>query len=1367
MAVESNVLNGANLKRVQWMDKCKILIVEDEKIVSKEIEVRLKELGYLVADRVDTGEAAIEKTEKLLPDLVLMDIRLKGDMDGIEAAEKIKERIGIPIIYLTAYADEQTLKRAKVTDPSGYLIKPFQSKELHSAIEIALYRYKTAQLLHENELRYRSLFEESNDAIFVHDLKGVILDMNQRACELMQKPKEELISSKIGSLHPKAQINVSKAAEIKLKETGHVRFESKFQRADKSLVDVEISTRIIDHDVGIAQGIVRDISKRKEAEEALLRSEEKFRSIVELSPEAIITVDVKGILTSCNQAFTKISGYSIEDVLGKHWLEIPVFRDKDKKILKSKFLRILKSQESEPFELTGKHKNGTEYISEVHVSVMRQGDQVTGIQAIVSDITDRKKYEKALIDSEKQISEQNRFNNIRAEIWKLATDESLSEIQLIQGLLDQIGPVLEVCRACYNPIVDDHVICMHEWCADGISSSIGTKLPVKLAKFFNRPGYYEYTEGESLEILPNALRAVGSSLISKIVRLLKLRTVLVVPYHHDSQWMGLMTFDVSVDNQIFTEWTAIKKKIVAETLQIIEQTISKRNIRQTLQESEEKFRTFMETASDLMFIADNQGNFSYVNNAMAKTLDHPKSDLLKMHLVDIFNKETRDLMYKPRIGELITNGEISFEPTWMTARGNEIYGEVKLVAIYDENGEFLGSRGVFRDITLRKKSEELMRIKDTAIASSINAIVMCDLDGKLTYVNNAFLKLWGFDTSEEIIGKSLIDFWQVDENAREIMETLRLEGVWTGELVAKRKDSSMFIAQIAANVVTNEGDRPITIMASFIDVSERKQAEEAMQNARDAAEAANRSKSEFLANISHEIRTPMNGIIGITELVLDSELSKQQTDYLTMVKKSSDDLLKIVNKVLDFSKIEAGKFDLEEIEFNLSDVVENTISMYRNQAELKALKLTYNIQPDVNTELKGDPVGFRQIIENVLDNAVKFTNEGRITLSIYQDRMLPKHLDKIQLNRPGHSELNSEDTVYLHMTISDTGIGIPEDKQQMIFDSFSQADGSSTRQYGGTGLGLAISKKIALMMGGDIWVESTVGKGSSFHIVVCFQSQNTAQVDAKSIADRAMAQNEREKSSGELSILLAEDDIVNQKVAVGLLEQSGHQITVVDNGKSVLSKLLTDKFDLILMDISMPQMSGIEATENIRNAETDFKDIPIIAMTAHAMKGDRERCLSCGMNDYITKPINKNDLMDILERFSNANSTDHIVHDTKASYLSVTQSSPVLDKKQAIKRLGNDEELYQRICKAFLTNTSTIVEKIKNAIESGDFVTAERHAHSLKSAAANIGAESMREFACDIEMKLRNNNRDNLSTSLHELENSYEAVVHELSQIAV
>jgi signal transduction histidine kinase len=400
---------------------------------------------------------------------------------------------------------------------------------------------------------------------------------------------------------------------------------------------------------------------------------------------------------------------------------------------------------------------------------------------------------------------------------------------------------------------------------------------------------------------------------------------------------------------------------------------------------------------------------------------------------------------------------------------------------------------------------------------------------------------------------------------------------------------------------------------------EQKRAEEDLHKAKKAAENACRAKTQFLANMSHEIRTPMSCVLGIMDLLQETELSAHQREYLEMARTSARSLLSLLNDILDLSKIEAARLELNPIVFSIRQCVEDVVGMLAVQAREKRLDLSAHVDPEVPPVLVGDPIRLRQIILNLVGNAIKFTNSGGVSV-------------EVELRAWDSSE------VILGVLVRDTGIGIAEDKQELIFDAFRQADGSTTRRYGGTGLGLTISARLVELMGGSIRVQSRAGEGSVFHFTARLSPASVEAAEmAGEVSNMSAAVSPLQPAASPLRILLAEDNVINQRLATGLLTKKGHEVTVVENGLEAVVMAGREQFDLVLMDVQMPEMDGLEATAAIRQIEENSgRRTPIIALTAHAMRGDMERCVQAGMDDYLTKPIDLNRLSAILRKWTPA-----------------------------------------------------------------------------------------------------------------------------------
>ena len=864
--------------------------------------------------------------------------------------------------------------------------------------------------------------------------------------------------------------------------------------------------------------------------------------------------------------------------------------------------------------------------------------------------------------------------------------------------------------------------------------------------------------------------------------------------------------------------------------------------------------------------ADLAGNVTYVNPAAQRQFpdleasgpDHPILENLAP-IIQSFRWGVEDSMAR----EIQVNGAIFQQKICYVARRDRIL-------IY------------MVDITGLKRAQEALREGEERYRSLFEEAPIAyheiDRDGILRRVNQAECALLGFPASE-ILGKPAWQF--VAREQREESERTVRRKIAGQEPLAPvrreyvRRDGARLTVEIHENFIRGAEGEIAGMRCALLDITDRRRAEEESQRAREAAEAASRAKSEFVANMSHEIRTPLNGIIGMTELALGTDLTAEQRECLQAVKSSADALLAVINDILDFSKIEAGKLELDPVAFNLRDSIGDALGAVALRGQQKGIELAYRVAADVPETLVGDPWRLRQILINLVGNAIKFTERGEVVV----------HVGLAEQQSAGKA-----DPIFLHFAVTDTGIGIPKDKQQAIFEAFQQADTSTTRKYGGTGLGLTISSRLVQLMGGKIWVESEPGKGSTFHftanlgaaedprqlakpvpaslqglaVLVVDDNATAGQILAEILAgwrmrpqaagsaDEALAAlaagvekrdpfslilidaqmpevdgitlAERIRDRPEfgspkllllspagqvgdaarrpdlgiaacvskpvrpssllvslmkaldmapaeatlapiggtaavsLHILLAEDNPVNQTLARRLLEKRGHTVVVAGNGREAIAALEAEPFDLVLMDVQMPEMGGFEATMAIRAREKlTGRNTPIVAMTAHVMKGDKDRCLESGMNAYISKPIDAAELFSTIEKLVPAKSAGARSQPKgNVMKLPATPGRPAassgssspdavkgrnghssLNARELLARAQGDWELVRTLAGLFRAECPKFLLKIEKAVAERDTKALETAAHTFKGSLSNLSALAASEAARQLEMAAR------------------------------
>jgi PAS domain S-box-containing protein len=1141
--------------------------------------------------------------------------------------------------------------------------------------------------------RYRDLFENANDIIYSHDFTGGFLSVNGAATRILGYSAEEVRRMKIADLVvPEHLEKVREMIQRKLDGQTFSTYEMDVTARNGERLTLEVSSRpvLVDGKPVAIQGIARDITLRKHAEEKLAKQEEFIRTVLDLIPNPILVKDDQGRFTLVNQAAAKMHNLSVGDLIGKRDADINPNAEQVRQIESEDLLVIRERREVESYDQKYSFRPGQSiWLQKVKRPLVSENGKTCQVLVVATDVTAR----------------------------KLAEDE------------------LRAAQRLYLSLV---------------------------------------------EYLPVAV-----------------------------------------------------------------------------------------------FRKDREGRFTFGNYRFSELLKRPMGEILGKTDFD-FSPPDMAGKYRQDDEKIMADQEVfeSIEEHLTKSDGEKTFIQTIKAPIFNTEYEVIGVQGIIWDVTERKRKEEELDRTKTFLHQVVEnlpiAIFIKEADG-LTFTtwNKAGEDLIGFKR-EEILGKTDYDLFPKEEadlfvaNDRDTLASGTLKDI--SEELIRTRNQGFRVVHTRKIPILNEEGRPTFLLGISEDITDQKRAQEELKRAKDSAEEAARAKSEFLANMSHEIRTPMNGVIGMTNLLIDTPLTPEQREFANTVKWSAEGLLTVINDILDFSKMEAGKLQFETLDFNLRETVETATDLLAERAAQHRLEFACFLPHQINEHLRGDAGRLRQVLLNLLGNAIKFTEHGEVSLIISLER-----------------ETETDST--LRFEVSDTGIGIPPEAQARLFQSFTQADGSTTRKFGGTGLGLAISKQLVGMMGGEIGLRSTVGKGSTFWFTAHFEKQPSPApqpVESESILenlrllavdrhglnlrilhdhavswkmkDRCVAdgseaisillaaaeagrpyqvailgaqpgdedgttlardirrhpellgtklilsnlqrhQAKKESFSGAgisgclprplrrsdlcqrlkevtansskpsgissaparrpekptapaptstptpragVRILVAEDNVVNQKVTSRQLQKLGYGCDIVSNGLEVIAATGKNRYDIILMDCQMPDMDGYEATRLLRQNERT-KDIRIIALTANAMQGDREKCLTAGMDDYISKPVKIETLKEALELSVSLLAA-------APAPVATTPARPAVNHRalEQIQMLATPEEpnLVAEFIDLFLEKAPQNLARLRNAAQTSNPDELQQGAHSLKGSARNLGAERLGDLLHELESLARNRTLD-------------------------
>lgn len=1134
----------------------------------------------------------------------------------------------------------------------------------------------------------------------------------------------------------------------------------------------------------VAANIIGSAIYRYRVEKALDKSEAELRKLyraVEQSPSSIVITDTKGIIEYVNPKFTQVTGYSFWEAVGKN-----------PRILKSgaygpetykDMWNVINAGKEWRGEFHNRRKDGTFFWEYASISAITNSHGViTHFLAVKEDITERKRMEEVLLASETQLR------------------HIVEHMPVLVDAFDDDGYIIFWNRECEN---------VTGYLAEDV---IGN--PDAMELFYPDPAYRSRVAAEC-NMLGKDMRNCEVEMVAQDGAV---KTVAwsSIPEHFPLPGWSAWGVGIDVTERKRAEQTLLIQRNIAFEL-------STASDLKTALDALLHYIVQLEgvDCGGIYFVDTNNGDLNLVAHTgfsaqHIERLAHfyacsPVANAV-MKGTPIYRRGSEAL---PIVEEERKNQGIRAIISMPVIYEGCVIAALNLAShtcheIPDSSRTAIESIAAqLGGIIVRVRMEHALRESEQKFRSIVeqtsDGIHLTNERGTIIEWNHGSEQITGVQRGEALGKMSwdvIYNLMPADKKSPALYENYKASiqdflrtghAPWAKQLMdheLQRADGTRrYVQQVGFPIKTDNG---FMMCATMRDVTERRRMEEALQRALQEAKAATRAKSEFLANMSHEIRTPLNGIIGMTTLLLDTDLSGEQHEFVETVRTSSESLLVIINDILDLSKIEAGRLSLESQPFELKTCIEDAIDLLALESAQKHLAVSYTIQQGTPDTLIGDVTRLRQILVNLIANAIKFTEVGEVVVSVSFETVSPVSLDaeKPPLYR-------------IQIAVRDTGIGIPDESIGRLFRPFSQVDSSSNRKYGGTGLGLAISKRLAELMGGTMWVESVPGKGSTFTFAIIVEAApvEIRANESRQVGERLTLFMEQELFSRmePLHILLAEDNVINQRVAIRLLERMGYRADVAANGLEVLEALRRQSYDVVLMDVQMPDMDGMEATRRIRTTWAQDRQPWIIAMTAHVMEGDREWCLSSGMDDYVGKPIRVNKLMDALRRvkrpknvpaevtvLDNTQNPLPCLPDQPSTPQTTQKPTPATDQPDTVMQpdyttnppidehiyqqfletvCGEDPEIEHEFIDMFIDDASTLVAEIRKAFTQTNADMLQAAAHSLKSSSAQIGAMILSDLSKTLEMIGRSGDIHNAEEPLQHLELEYTRVKHEMEAL--
>ncbi|MEF8699993.1 MAG: PAS domain S-box protein [Candidatus Accumulibacter sp. UW20] len=1135
--------------------------------------------------------------------------------------------------------------------------------------------------------RNRALLHNASDGIHILDHNGTVIEASASFCAMLGYTRDEVIGMRPRQWDPDvdAEDLACPLTEFVAKN-GLSQIERRHRRKDGSILLVEINSCPVEMEGRqVLFTSSRDITERKRIEAELRKSEEQYRALFDSSRDAIFLHDGATVI-DCNPAALAVVGaIDRSQVIGRTPMDYSPLGPITQQRAGEKIEAALNG-DPQFFEWTTHRLDGTEIYLDVQLVKVVIGGR-THTQIIARDMTERRKTQERLNEALLFLRESEAIAQMGG--WKVNPETGY--LMWTEG----------VYRLVDHPLTE----------------------PIDL-----KSGLVYYSPGD----------------LPLVAGLLEQAWKTGQGFARECQMIGRSGKHFWAELRCTGRFADPKGDYLTGTFQDI---THRKQTEAALQEERRVRDTILESIPGVFYAMDTNGIFTFWNHHFEQVTGRSAEELGHFSALDLFEGEDRAHLAE-RIKQVFLEGQSELEaslvtkggqriPYYFTGRRIEMSGQLILVGAGVDISPIMAAEEEMRRINeqlearVRQNTADLQasyaKLRDTEFAMNQAwiGIAWVKIDnGEFLYANSFACQLVGY--SEEEMLKSTVYDIAPDMGVRqfrELVEACRTQGRLQAEILARAKDGRSIPVEVTAYYLPGKAGDPDRLIEFITDISARKRAEMDIKQAKEFAESANRAKSAFLANMSHEIRTPLNAILGLNHLMQAGKLPPEQTERLQKIEVASRHLLSIINDILDLSKIEAGRMELESDNFHLSAVIDNVASIIRDAAQGK--NLVVEIDPDgVPLWLRGDVTRLRQALLNLASNAVKFTDHGLISVRalLLETR---------------------EDQLLVRFEVSDTGIGLSAEQLGRLFQDFHQADGSTARKYGGTGLGLSLTKRLVEMMGGEVGADSTVGQGSTFWFTVILQHGHGPMPTVNADNMTLSAEHRVRALHRGARILLAEDNPINIEVVQQMLHAAGLDVVVAPNGRIALEKARTERFDLILMDMQMPEMDGIEATQAIR-CLPPYATTPILALTANAFAEDRRACLEAGMNEVLTKPVNPTQLYEALARRLPGGSGNLPAKTSRtdmtsplAANLDKLRNFPGIDVDQGLLYLRGKVDRYLVLLNQFALSHRDDLATLDGHLAGGDRVAAQRIAHTLKGTAGMLGLVTIAGIAAGLESRLK------------------------------